>query len=140
MRRLSVFPILLVALALLDGCERQIDLYEARNLRAALRRPENEYILKLDILMRDTDYEDLKYRNVILLTQSCPSSNCVIGNVAIDTPVIHLSNHIDVITFDMGSTNVPGDIPTMLRAIKSVRLYAGWYLGSRIRSNELTVQ
>ena len=139
MRRWSVPPILLIPLVLLSGCERHIDVNGVRNLRVELKRPQNEYEIRLDILMRDADYKKFKHREVTLLTQACPSNECVIGTISTEVPVVHQMDGIDIVTFDMDSTNVPGDIPRILENIKTVRLNVGWLLGSRYQSGALTV-
>ncbi len=49
---------------------------------------------------------------------------------------------IDAITFDMGSTSVPGEIPNLLQTIKSVRLEASgpMFFPAYYRSEQVTVR
>ena len=75
----------------------------------------------------------------MLLTQACPSNQCVIGSISLDKPVVRRPDGIDIVTFDMGATNVPADIPKMLNQIRFVRLDAGGQLGLRNQSDVLMV-
>ena len=118
---------------LLCACDHRVHLYGANNLRAELQHPANEYILKIDILILDSDYLKIKDRDVALYTQSCPPpktnnvdyrDECITGVIDRSVPPTRQSDKIDSVTFEMYRTSVPGEIPGIMEKIRFVRLYA----------------
>jgi hypothetical protein len=123
---LTALPCLL--LSLLGACEERVDVVDARNLRVEIKRPQNEYVIKVDVLMRDSDYVKIENNELLLSVQKCGAPTMseypdygVLDQNYRSTPQ---DDRMGAFTFDMGLTSVPATVPDQLQKFKCVRLFA----------------
>ena len=113
--------------------EKQVDILQATNLRQDVTRPQNEHLILVDVVMRESVWRKVQSNGAIVeYFDQCPK---VVSGVApyvdygIDTKQVSQIKFGTLpayrVTFRLLKTNVPAEIPQVMNDINCVRLIAG---------------